>query len=157
MESASVILAVFMMIPLGMMMLVFSGNKVKIGNCYKAVSRISVAQARISLFQCYYKDSSDQEVFTNYNVNSDYRNYSLSNPSAKPENSTEMDEAWMSTIYGSIRFKLNKTSGQHYKGTVAENFITSQNRLKFYFDTIFSTEVVEANEVISAEFEFEIN
>ena len=138
-------------------MLVFSGNKVKIGNCYKAVSRISVEQARISLFQCYYKDSSGQEVFTNYNVNSDYRNYALSNPSVKPENSTEMDEAWMSTIYGSIRFKLNKTSGQHYKGTVAENFITSQNRLKFYFDTIFSTEVVEANEVISAEFEFEIN
>lgn len=138
-------------------MLVFSGNTVKVANCYTALSDLTMEYARIALFQCYYKEN-DTEVLTNYSVNTDYKMYSLADTSEYPASSENMTEAHMETKYATIDFKSDKTSGQNYKGAVSVGFVTSQNRLKFYFDTICSDGAsITAGEKMYSEFEWMIS
>lgn len=140
-------------------MLIFEGNKVRIGNWFKARENLTMYGAPTALFQCHYKDSSGNEVATNYSVDSDYKCYKFSEAaSVYPGTSKNMREAQIQTKYGFINFKLLKSSAQSYLGSVAHTFITNQNRIKIYFYAIGdgAQYALSSGEVISSEFEFEI-
>lgn len=132
----------------------FAGDKVIVSNSYIAQGGFSVNSARTALFQCY-KSDGDVPVFTDFSVNSDFKRYAVADvATVRPAASPEMTEALLQTTYGEIDFKSLLTSGQSYRGSI-ENF-ASQNRIKFYFDTI-ATEVNLANgDQINAQFEFTI-
>jgi hypothetical protein len=72
----------------------------------------------------------------------------------KPASSDKMVEAELQTVYANIMFKYLSGSDQNYMGSVT-NF-ASQNRVKFYFDTIATTTQVSQDEKIMSEFEFKI-
>lgn len=134
--------------------LTFESNTVRVSNCYIAQEALSIAQARIALFQCY-KTSNGIDFFTDYSVNTDYKDYLVSEiGTSKPASSEKMIEADMQTAFANIVFKYLSGSDQKYMGNVT-NF-ASQNRVKFYFDTIFSTTQVAQGEKIMSEFEFKI-
>lgn len=134
--------------------LTFKENTVKISNCYIAQEALSIAQARIALFQCY-KAPDSIDFFTDYSVNTDYKHYAVSEiATVKPASSDRMTEADLHTVFATIVFKYLFGSDQSYMGSVV-NF-ASQNRVKFYFDTINSETQVSQGEKIMSEFEFTI-
>ena len=134
--------------------LTFENNTVKISNCYIAQESLSIAQARIALFQCY-KTINNVDFLTDYSVNTDYKNYLISEiATTKPVSSNDMTEADIHTVYANIVFRYLSGTDQNYMGSVT-NF-ANQNRVKFYFDTIYSETQVSQGEKIMSEFEFTI-
>lgn len=132
----------------------FEGNKVTISNSYIAQDNFTVTSARIALFQCYKSDGSTP-VFTDFSVNSDFKIYAVEDVATiYPSPSSDMTEAILNTTYGTINFKSILTSGQSYKGQI-QNF-PSQNRLKFYFDTISNSINISSGDQIKSQFEFTI-
>ena len=132
----------------------FEGDKVTVSNSYIAQDNLVVSSARITLFQCY-KNDGNTPVFTDYSVNSDFKNYAVADiATSKPSDSVDMTEAILNTTYANIVFKSILTSGQAYVGRVA-NFAT-QNRVKFYFDTIAGNTNIANGEQIKSQFEFVI-
>jgi hypothetical protein len=132
----------------------FVDNKVTISNSYIAQGNFTVTSARIALFQCY-KNDGNIPVFTDFSVNSDFKNYTVANVATSvPSASADMTEAILNTIYGIIHFKSILTSGQSYKGQIA-NF-ANQNRIKFYFDTISQATSITIGDQIKSQFEFTV-
>lgn len=135
--------------------LCFNGEKVKIGNEWTAQSALSIASAPLALFQCYYKEN-DAEVATDYMANSDYKLYQMSTPATHTPNSKDSTEFTLETKINPIRFKSIKTNGANPMGVVAYKFISAQNRVKFYYYTIYSTTAVANGDKLISEFEFEV-
>lgn len=134
----------------------FANGVVTIGNEWTAQSDLIVNSAPLSLFQCYYKEN-DVEVAKSYMVDADYKVYDLATPSNHTPNSKEMSLCRLETKYGSIEFKNKKTSGQKPMGVVAYNFISSQNRIKFYYYTVYGDTQIASGEKLISEFEIVIN
>ena len=133
----------------------FEGDKVTVSNSYIAQAALTITTARIAVFQCYKTDGTN-EVFTDFSVNSDFKNYAVADVATTcPQDSEDMTEAILNTIYGRIDFKSILTSGQRYKGTVTD--LASQNRIKFYFDTISGSTNIAQGEQIKSQFEFKIS
>lgn len=133
--------------------LVFDGNTVKISNNYICQENLTINRAAIALFQCNIKDSNSNDIFTNYSVNTDYKNYAVADIGTdKPAGSSDMTEATLNTEYGNIVFKRLSGSDQRYQG----NVVDMTSRLKFYFDTIVTNTNVTTNEKIMSEFQFTI-
>lgn len=128
--------------------LVFELDKVTISNCYIANSQLSIQQARIAMFQCV-KASGSTPVFTNYSVNTNYKDYAVTDISTdRPRGSDLMTEAEIKTIYSDVVFKYIRGSDQHYLGMVTD----MDTRIKFYFDTIAAETQIASGENITSEF-----
>lgn len=133
----------------------FEREKVRVGNEWTAQSALSIASAPLALFQCYYKEN-EVEVATDYMANSDYKLYQMSTPATHTPNSKDSTEFMLETKINPIRFKSIKTNGVNPMGVVAYNFISGQNRVKFYYYTIYSTTAIANGDKLISEFEFEI-
>lgn len=137
--------------------IIFDGNKVKVSNHFVAQSDLSIYQARIALFQCYKTNSDGVQKFSSYSVNTDQKCYDvvLEGTATKPSANVNLKEVDIHTDYAEIHFKYLNGSNQNYKGSVVD--FTSQNRMKYYLDTIYNTISVSAGEVIASEFEWSID
>lgn len=133
----------------------FEREKVRIGNEWTAQSALSIASAPLALFQCYYKEG-NTEVATDYMANSDYKLYQMSTPATHTPNSKDNTEFTLETKINPIRFKSIKTNGASPMGVVAYTFISAQNRVKFYYYTIYSTTAIANGDKLISEFEFEV-
>ena len=133
----------------------FTGEKVRIGNDWTAQEDLTIEFAPLALFQCFYKEN-NVEIATDYMSNGDFKIYQMSNPSVHTPNSSENKEFILETKLASIRFTSIKTNGQSPLGVVAYNFITSQNRIKFYYYTVYSATQISNGNKLTTEFEFEI-
>ena len=132
----------------------FAGNKVTISNSYVAQDTVTLSSARLALFQCY-KSDGNTPIFTDFSVNTDFKNYPVSTiDTNSPAPSADMTEAILNTTLANIHFRSVLTNGQSYRGSV-ENF-SSQNRLKFYFDSISTNTAMAVGDSIRAQFEFAI-
>ena len=133
----------------------FKGEKVRIGNEWTAQSDLVIASAPLALFQCYYKEN-EVEVATDYMANSDYKLYQLATPAIHTPNSKDNTEFTLETKINPIRFKTIKTNGVNPMGVVAYTFISAQNRIKFYYYTIYNSTAITNGDKLISEFEFEI-
>ena len=133
----------------------FEGEKVRIGNEWTAQSALSIASAPLALFQCYYKEN-EVEVATDYMANSDYKLYQMSTPAIHTPNSKDNTEFTLETKINPIRFKSIKTNGVNPMGVVAYTFISAQNRIKFYYYTIYNSTAITNGDKLISEFEFEV-
>lgn len=133
----------------------FEREKVRIGNEWTAQSALSIASAPLALFQCYYKEN-EVEVATDYMANSDYKLYQMSTPATHTPNSKDSTEFTLETKINPIRFKSIKTNGANPMGVVAYTFISAQNRVKFYYYTIYNTTAIANGDKLISEFEFEV-
>lgn len=134
----------------------FNDNKITIGNEWTAQSELVVNSAPLSLFQCYYKVN-DETIAKSYMCDTDYKIYDLSAPSIHTPNSKEMSLCRLETKYASIEFIIERTSGQKPMGVVAYKFIESQNRIKFYYYTIYGDYTVKNGEKLMSQFEILIH
>lgn len=143
-------------------LLVFCEDKVSISNKFMAVDNVSVQQAALAFFQCYRDDNDDNEILHNYSVGEDYKLYDISDTSNYPANSIYMKSATYCTEYGDIFVNVKEVDPRfdnHYIGYVSIGTLTSQNRLKIYFDTIKNTVggiSITNGESIFGSFEWEI-
>ena len=142
--------------------LTFHNGEVIISNCWIAQDNLTIQQAPLMLFQCYINDSNSETAFTNYNINSDYALYSTADPSAYPSRSANGTKATFITKYGNIEIEvlqIDPTFASDYLCDVQTNFITTQNRLKVYFNTIRDksqgTPISTGNKIISS-FKFKV-
>lgn len=133
----------------------FKGEKVRIGNEWTAQSDLVIASAPLALFQCFYKKD-DTEIATDYMANSDYKLYQLATPAIHTPNSKDNTEFTLETKINPIRFKAIKTNGVNPMGVVAYTFISAQNRIKFYYYTIYNSTAITNGDKLISEFEFEI-
>jgi len=138
--------------------LTFEGDTVRVQNYYKAVENLTIEQARIATFQCHKDGSDGTQMFTHYSLNSDFLLRDVptaSNPASVPGFSKNITAAKLLTKYASIETKINK--GQEhtaYSGGMV-NF-ESTNRMKVYFDVAHSTTSINANDILSSDFEWTI-
>lgn len=143
--------------------LTFKDGTVTISNKWRSNGDYKIVQAPLMLFQSNINDSNDNAVFTDYWVNSDYNIYSTSDASTYPTYSNLMTQAHLITSLGVIDVnveQIDPTWEQYYRGTVAAYFITSQDRLKIYFNTIRDNSSgidIAEGQIINARFSFKVS
>lgn len=142
-------------------LLVFNGNKVSVSNKLKALDDVLVYRAPLSLFQCYIDDDTEHEILHGYSANDDYKFYDISD-NTYPDNSQYFTGATYLTEYGTIVVKTTQIDEryiEHFLGWIATSLISSQNRLKVYFDTIKTTNAgvpMNTGDEMICSFEWEI-
>ena len=80
----------------------------------------------------------------------------MSTPANHTPNSKDSTEFTLETKINPIRFKSIKTNGVNPMGVVAHSFISTQNRIKFYYYTISNSTAITNGDKLISEFEFEI-
>ncbi|WP_303798493.1 hypothetical protein [Ruminococcus flavefaciens] len=67
-----------------------------------------------------------------------------------------MTEFRLETKYSSVDFNVKKSSNQKPMGAIAHTFITSQNRIKYYYYAVYGEQAISNGEKLYSEFEIRI-
>lgn len=139
--------------------LIFNKDKVEVCNNFIAQQQLAMADTPLSLFQCDWKENG-VEVAESYSVKPYYKLYTMQETSegTYPANNENMTEAYLETTIHPIVFRVIDCNGTARLGVVAQSFVATQNRIKFYYynNTSTSGTILNQNESLYSHFEFEI-
>ena len=118
----------------------FKGNTYSVDNTWTAQSDLRINRASLAMFQMYVSGN-DVDMLTNYSLDSFSKLYSVSDVSVYPEANNTAKKCTYYTTEGNIDFEINVLDDKfvnEYNCDVSIGTLTSQDRLKIYFDTIKS-------------------